>query len=195
MKKKGKKKEQEELVRSRVQKEKKTSKKRNKKMEERGRQRGYRRSKKEYKELCEEKKKEKKERIIREAGEARTEMKVWEVINRERKSKKRINEAIELETWKEYFMGLLGGVEKRTLREMKRKEGRRGKDEKEMEMEEIKGAIGRLEEGEGVRKGRNIEQGMEVWREGDEELGMEYVEGCGEGKDGQINGEREGLFQ
>jgi len=43
------------------------------------------------------------------------------------------NETIELEVWKEYFMGLLGGVEKRAVRRMEREEGRGEKDEKEVE--------------------------------------------------------------
>jgi len=33
---------------------------------------------------------------------------VWEVINKERKRRKRINVGFELEEWKEYFMSLLG---------------------------------------------------------------------------------------
>jgi len=36
---------------------------------------------------------------------------VWEVINRERKRRKRINEGFEMEEWKEYFMSLLEGIE------------------------------------------------------------------------------------
>jgi len=126
----------------------------------------YRLLKKEYKELCEEKKKEEKERIIREVGKTKTEGKVWELVNRERKSRKRINETIELEVWKEYFMGLLGGVEKSAVKKMEREEGR---GEKEVELEEVKGVIGRLKNGKAL--------GMDgipnvLWRGRDEELSM-----------------------
>lgn len=34
---------------------------------------------------------------------------VWEIINRERKRRVRINDGIGMEKWKEYFMRLLGG--------------------------------------------------------------------------------------
>jgi len=40
---------------------------------------------------------------------------VWEIINRERGRRGRINEGIDMEEWKEYFMGLLGGVEGRVV--------------------------------------------------------------------------------
>jgi len=130
----------------------------------------YRLLKKEYKGLCEEKKKEEKERMIKEVGEAKTEgnvWDVWELVNRERKKRKRLNETIELEVWKEYFMGLLGGVEKRAVKGMGREEGRREKKEKEVEREEVKGAIGRLKDGKalGIDGIPN-----EVWRYGGEEL-------------------------
>lgn len=67
----------------------------------------YREKKKEYREMCKRKKKDEKERI-REIGEAKTERKVWELINRVRKRRKKINEDINLEEWKEYFMELMG---------------------------------------------------------------------------------------
>lgn len=41
--------------------------------------------------------------------EVKRESKVWELINRERKKRARIYEGIEMEEWKEYFMGLLEG--------------------------------------------------------------------------------------
>lgn len=66
-----------------------------------------------YRELCERKKKE--EKWERRAMEVKRESKVWELINRERKKRARINEGIEMEEWKEYFMGLLGGVEGRMV--------------------------------------------------------------------------------
>jgi len=38
------------------------------------------------------------------------ERKVWELVNKERKRRRRINEDIKMEEWKEYFMEQLGGV-------------------------------------------------------------------------------------
>lgn len=37
-------------------------------------------------------------------------------MNRERKGRRGINEGIEMEEWREYFMGLLGGVKSRVVR-------------------------------------------------------------------------------
>lgn len=45
----------------------------------------YKEGKSRYKELCERKRKEEKEKMIREVGEARSQEKVWELINRERR--------------------------------------------------------------------------------------------------------------
>lgn len=36
---------------------------------------------------------------------------VWEIINRERKREKRVNEGIDIGEWREHFMELLSGVE------------------------------------------------------------------------------------
>lgn len=93
----------------------------------------YRKMRKEYKELCEGKKKEERERLIREIGEARTESKMWEIVNRERRRRKVINEEIQMGEWKEHFMGLLGGVEERVMKgqeEIGRKGYRMGRSEK-----------------------------------------------------------------
>lgn len=83
----------------------------------------YRGRKREYKELCERKKKEENERWEKEAAEAKSENKVWEIVNKERKRKKKISEEIEIRDWKEYFMNLLGGVERRVIK------GRSGSEE------------------------------------------------------------------
>lgn len=69
----------------------------------------YREGKKKYKELYKKKKKEEKDKMVREVGEAISQEKVWELVNRERRNKrKKINEEIKMEEWKEYFMELLG---------------------------------------------------------------------------------------
>lgn len=56
----------------------------------------YREEKRKYREMCKRKKKEEGERLIREAGEARTESKVWEIVNRERRKTKGIDEGIQM---------------------------------------------------------------------------------------------------
>lgn len=84
----------------------------------------FRVNKKKYRRLCERKKKEERERIVKEAGEAKTEGKVWKLINKERRRRGRINEDIEMGEWKVYFMRLLGGVKKMVRR------GRKSKREK-----------------------------------------------------------------
>lgn len=52
----------------------------------------YKRVKREYKALCERKKKEENDRWEKQVVEARRENEVWEIINRERKKRKEINE-------------------------------------------------------------------------------------------------------
>lgn len=46
----------------------------------------------------------------------RREGEVWEIVNRERRKRRRINEGIEWKKWKEHFMRLLGRVEERVVR-------------------------------------------------------------------------------
>lgn len=41
--------------------------------------------------------------------EVKREGEVWEIVNRERKRRRRINEGIEMEEWREHFMRLMGG--------------------------------------------------------------------------------------
>lgn len=73
-----------------------TSKERIEEMERRKSKRGevQREKDRRYKEICEKKKKEKRERLIRKVGEAKIEGKVWEMINKERRRRKRVNEGI-----------------------------------------------------------------------------------------------------
>lgn len=60
--------------------------------------------------------------------EVKRESKVWELINRKRKKRARIYEGIEMEEWKEYFMGLLeGGVEGRVVMDGRGKREGRGR--------------------------------------------------------------------
>lgn len=61
--------------------------------------------------MCERKKQEKNERWESKAEEARRESELWEIVNRERKRGKGINENMKMEEWKDYFRGLLRGIE------------------------------------------------------------------------------------
>ncbi|KMQ86086.1 hypothetical protein RF55_15041 [Lasius niger] len=70
---------------------------------------GHRKLRGEYKLLCKRKKEEENERWLREAQEARTEGEMWQIVNKERKCWKGINEMIKMEEWKGHFMRLLGG--------------------------------------------------------------------------------------
>ncbi|XP_024868964.1 caldesmon-like [Temnothorax curvispinosus] len=124
----------------------------------------YRERKRKYREVCERKKKEEKEKMITEIGEARSESKVWELIGRVRKRKKRINEDIGLEKWKKYFMELMGGVENRVV---KGEGGRDRQDEEEIELEEVRNVIKKLKTGKAIGK-----DGIpnKVWKYGGEEM-------------------------
>lgn len=51
---------------------------------------------KEFQSLCERKMEEKREGLLEEAKRAKTQMKVWDVINRERGKRMEINEEIEM---------------------------------------------------------------------------------------------------
>ncbi|XP_024884283.1 trichohyalin-like [Temnothorax curvispinosus] len=124
----------------------------------------YRESRKEYREMCDRKKKEEKERMIREIGEAKTEGKVWELIGRVRKRRRRVNEEIKPEEWKEYFMELMGGVENRVVKG----EGDRSRqEEEEIGLEEIRNVIKKLKTGKAIS---NDGIPNEAWKYGGEEM-------------------------
>lgn len=71
----------------------------------------------------------------RQIEEAKQEGQIWEVVNKEKKRRKEVNREIGMEEWKEYFRGLLGGVEGRVLLGEVRVE--RMADERGIEKEEI----------------------------------------------------------
>lgn len=75
----------------------------------RGDGREYRERRREYREFCERKKKEDNEKWEKKVTEARRESEVWEVVNKERRKTRRVDEGIKRGEWEEYFMGLLGG--------------------------------------------------------------------------------------
>lgn len=47
---------------------------------------------------------------------------MWEIVNKERRRKKKVNKEIEMMELKEYFEGLLGGVGRRVLGTKRKKE-------------------------------------------------------------------------
>jgi len=101
----------------------------------------------------------------------RRENDVWEVINKERKKRKRIemngrNEDIDRREWKEYFMRLLGGIEGKVVKGTGG-EGREGKEEKRISREEVRRAIRKIKEGKAC--GIDGIPG-EVWKFGGNEI-------------------------
>lgn len=127
--------------------------------------------------------------------EVRRESEIWEIVNKERKSRRGINEEIELKEWKEYyFMGLLGEEEERISREKVGEEEveRVGvRREQDISKEEIKEALRRMR----IGKASGIDEiPNELWKFGDEKLEGWIVEFCkeyGEEKDGQRNERKE----
>lgn len=89
--------------------------------------------------MCEKKKRELNKEWERRVKEVRRENEVWEIVNRERKGRKRVNEGLEMGEWKEYFMRLLGGVEDRVKGGGQGIEGR--EKEEEIGREEFKRVI------------------------------------------------------
>jgi len=63
--------------------------------------------------MCTRKRKQENKKWERKIKKARRESEAWEIVNRERRKRKRMNENIEMEEWKEHFIRLLGGVEGR----------------------------------------------------------------------------------
>lgn len=98
-------------------------------------------------------------------GEER-ESEVWEIVNRERRKTRRINERIKREDWQEYFRRLLERIKGKVVR--KEEEEKRGEDnERELSKREIKEAIGKLKDG----KATEVDEILgEVWRYGGEEI-------------------------
>lgn len=75
-------------------------------------------------------------------AEAKRESDVWEIVNRERKRRGRVNENIKMEKSREYFARLLGGVEVSVVRD--NKGGRRqeqGEEEMDISKKKNKGCV------------------------------------------------------
>ncbi|XP_067207866.1 golgin subfamily A member 6-like protein 22 [Linepithema humile] len=127
----------------------------------------YKEKRKEYKKLCERKRKEENEKWGKKAREVKRESEVWEIINRERKRRVRINDGIEMEEWKEYFMRLLKGAERKVVKGNGRRKKEEGDEEEEISREEIKETIKRLRNGKAM--GADGIPG-EAWKYGGEEV-------------------------
>ena len=85
---------------------------------------------------------------MKEVGEAKTEVKVWDIINRGRKRRRRVNKETGKEEWKEHFMELLGGVEEKVLSGGERRVKEEGEEnEEDVTREEVKKVIMKLRDG------------------------------------------------
>lgn len=98
----------------------------------------YIKKKKEYRAWCKEEKrkreKEEEERI-RQIG---TEGEAWKYINRFRKRRKKVDEEIEMDKWRDYYMDLLRGTRQRTIMEEEEEEEGNEKEEGEITKEELR---------------------------------------------------------
>jgi len=75
-----------------------------------------------------------------------------------------INESIEMEEWKEYFKGVMGGVERRVIWQRNRS---RSEEERELGLGEVRKMIGKLKN----RKAMGVDEvPNEVWKYGGEDL-------------------------
>lgn len=63
--------------------------------------------------MYEKKKKQENDRWEEIVKKARNEKDIWKIVNR--KKRRIVNEEIEAEEWREYFMELLGGIEYKVL--------------------------------------------------------------------------------
>jgi len=104
---------------------------------------------------------------VKEVREAKTQKQVWEVINKERRRKVKVNKEIGMEEWDSYFRRMLGGSEFRVRREIKRtgeKEGVEGEEgEEEIKFEEVDRAIRKLKKGKTAGED-GIQNEVWLWR-------------------------------
>lgn len=124
------------------------------------------REKKEYKKLCDRKIKKENERWVKKPKEARRKSEIWEIITMERKERKKMNDGIGIEEWKEYYARILGRVEERVVGRERRLEDE-GERKEELGREEMRRAIRNLKDGNNA--GMDGITG-EVWKYGGEEI-------------------------
>lgn len=144
----------------------------------------YKRKRKEYKILCEKKRNEQKE-LIKKVEVARTEKDIWAVVNKRRKRRERVGAEITMKEWTNYFMGIMGGVEKKVIRGIRK--GREKHEEEEIEKNEVRRAIRKIKDQKTMGNVRDTGGGLEVRRTGFKK----FVIGYEEGKDGQNSGRKE----
>ncbi|KMQ83697.1 axoneme-associated protein [Lasius niger] len=131
---------------------------------DRGRKRGW------WDDECKEeknkrKRREENEKWEKELSEMKTEGQVWDVVRRERRRKKRVNEDIQMEELDMYFRNLLGGMDEKVARGMGR--GIRGDEEGEISRNEIRAVIRRQKDNKAVGMD---EIPAEVWKYGGEKM-------------------------
>lgn len=111
------------------------------KVEEEGER--YKRCRQEYRILCKRRKREENLKWEKKAEKVRREEEIWEIVNRKRRKRKKINESIGWKEWKEHFMRLLEGVEERMVR--RKSSDRIERDEKkDISKVEVRRAIEKL---------------------------------------------------
>ncbi|XP_050494320.1 golgin subfamily A member 6-like protein 6 [Bombus huntii] len=127
--------------------------------------------KKEFKQWCEQRKEKQEEEEMEKLKKIKTEQEAWKYINKYRRRREVVDEAIREEEWKNHFMEALEGTENK---EDKRTEGWReeeeSKEEREdnIEKEEVILQIRKLKEKKATR-----EDGLEneVWKYAPKEVG------------------------
>lgn len=70
------------------------------------------------------------------------------MINREKRRRRRIEEELSKEVWEKYCKKLLGGVDKRSVKKIKRKE--RGSEKDELNRKEVWAVVRRLKNGKAM---------------------------------------------
>ena len=73
----------------------------------------YLRESTEFRKICKRKQKEKAKSELEEIRKAKTEKEIWRYINKGRKQRIPISEAIGLKEWRKYFMELLNGTDRK----------------------------------------------------------------------------------
>lgn len=85
----------------------------------------------------------KNEKWVKRAEMAGRHTEVWEIVDRGERDRRRINEGIEMNKWREYFMNMLGVVEEKVVGERGKRSGRERREE-EISLEEMRRLIKKL---------------------------------------------------
>lgn len=118
--------------------------------------------------MCERKKKEENDKWEEIVKKVRNEKDIWEIVIRGRKKRRVVNEGIEAEEWRDYFMELLGGIDYRVVGgDGEGRKQEEGMDKEEINRMELKEVTRNIKVGKTT--GRDGIPG-EVWKYGGEEL-------------------------